>query len=71
MHLKFWATRLHENLWTAQPSMYLGEISAMSQVHDTHPDKDVYFTEQWTSGDGEFEGRFKMAHVQSYDWRAT
>jgi glucosylceramidase len=34
--------------------MYLGEISAMSQVHDTHPDKDVYFTEQWTSGDGDF-----------------
>jgi glucosylceramidase len=36
--------------------MYLGEISAMSQVHDTHPDKDVYFTEQWTSGDGQFGG---------------
>jgi glucosylceramidase len=39
--------------------MYLGEISAMSQVHDTHPDKDVYFTEQWTSGDGEFGGDLK------------
>jgi glucosylceramidase len=39
--------------------MYLGEISAMSQVHDTHPDKDVYFTEQWTSGDGDFGGDLK------------
>lgn len=39
--------------------MYLGEISAMSQVHDTHPDKNVYFTEQWTSGDGDFGGDLK------------
>jgi glucosylceramidase len=39
--------------------LYLGEISAMSQVHDTHPDKDVYFTEQWTSGDGDFGGDLK------------
>jgi glucosylceramidase len=36
--------------------MYLGDISAMSKVHDAHPDKNVYFTEQWTSGKGDFGG---------------
>jgi glucosylceramidase len=36
--------------------MYVGEINAMSKVHDAHPDKSVYFTEQWTSGKGEFGG---------------
>lgn len=36
--------------------MYLGDISAMSQVHAAHPDKNVYFTEQWTSGKGDFAG---------------
>ncbi len=36
--------------------MYLGEISAMSKVHEAHPDKHLYFTEQWTSGEGEFDG---------------
>jgi glucosylceramidase len=36
--------------------MYLGEITALSKVHDAHPDKNVYFTEQWTSGQGEFAG---------------
>ncbi len=36
--------------------LYLGEISALSKVHDAHPDKNIYFTEQWTSGKGEFGG---------------
>jgi glucosylceramidase len=36
--------------------LYLGEISAMSKVRDAHPDKNIYFTEQWTSGEGEFHG---------------
>jgi len=36
--------------------MYLGEIDALSKVHDAHPDKNIYFTEQWTSGKGEFGG---------------
>ncbi len=26
--------------------LYEGEISALSEVHDAHPDKDIYFTEQ-------------------------
>lgn len=36
--------------------LYLGDISAMGKVHDAFPDKNVYFTEQWTSGKGEFGG---------------
>lgn len=36
--------------------LYLGDITALSTVHDAHPDKNIYFTEQWTSGNGEFGG---------------
>lgn len=36
--------------------LYLGDIEAMSQVHDAHPDRNVYFTEQWTSPEGTFDG---------------
>lgn len=36
--------------------MYVGEIDAMGKVHEAHPDKNLYFTEQWTSGKGEFAG---------------
>ncbi|WP_084490477.1 glycoside hydrolase family 30 protein [Niabella ginsenosidivorans] len=28
--------------------LYAGEVSAMGQLHDRHPDKQLYFTEQWT-----------------------
>lgn len=34
--------------------LYLGEITALSKVHDAHPDRNIYFTEQWTSGKGDF-----------------
>ncbi len=36
--------------------LYLGEVEALSKVHDAHPDKNLYFTEQWTSGKGDFGG---------------
>jgi len=36
--------------------MYLGEIETLGKVHDAHPDKNIYFTEQWTSGKGDFGG---------------
>jgi glucosylceramidase len=36
--------------------LYIGEIDALSEVHDAHPDRNLYFTEQWTSGEGKFDG---------------
>lgn len=35
--------------------LYAGDISALSLVHNAHPDKDVYFTEQWTGAKSTFE----------------
>ncbi|MDI1256832.1 MAG: glycoside hydrolase family 30 beta sandwich domain-containing protein [Flavobacterium sp.] len=39
--------------------LYSGEITALSNVHDAHPDKNVYFTEQWTGGPGDFPNDLK------------
>lgn len=39
--------------------LYEGDITAMSQVHNAHPDKNLYFTEQWTGANGSFDGDFK------------
>lgn len=36
--------------------LYAGDVSALSAVHDAHPDKALYFTEQWTGSEGTFEG---------------
>lgn len=36
--------------------LYSGNISAMSNVNAAHPDKNLYFTEQWTSSTGSFSG---------------
>jgi len=36
--------------------LYLGEVTALSELHDFHPDKAIYFTEQWTSARGDFGG---------------
>lgn len=44
--------------------LYEGEISAMSTVHTAHPDKGLYFTEQWTSSVGDFGGDLKW-HVKN------
>lgn len=44
--------------------LYGGTISALSQVHDAHPDRDLYFTEQWTSSTGDFGGDL-MWHIQN------
>ncbi len=41
--------------------LYVGPITALSQVHNAHPDKHVYFTEQWTSSEGQFGGDFQWA----------
>ena len=39
--------------------LYGGDISALSTVHNTFPTKNVYFTEQWTSSEGNFGGDLK------------
>lgn len=35
--------------------LYGGDISALSQVHSKHPDKALYFTEQWTGSTSQFD----------------
>lgn len=39
--------------------LYGGDISALSQVHNYYPNKNIYFTEQYTSSDGHFAGDLK------------
>ncbi len=34
--------------------LYEGEISALTTVHNAFPDKNLYFTEQWTGSKGNF-----------------
>jgi glucosylceramidase len=36
--------------------LYAGDISAMSTVHNNYPTKNLYFTEQFTSSNGNFNG---------------
>lgn len=35
--------------------LYAGKIDALSTVHDAHPDKALYFTEQWMGSPAHFE----------------
>lgn len=44
--------------------LYAGDIAALSTVHDAHPDKNLYFTEQWTGANGSFDGDLKW-HVRN------
>jgi glucosylceramidase len=44
--------------------LYAGDISALSTVHDAHPDKSLYFTEQWTGANASFDGDLKW-HVKN------
>lgn len=39
--------------------LYAGDISALNTVHTAHPDKNLYFTEQWTGANGTFSGDLK------------
>jgi O-glycosyl hydrolase len=45
--------------------LYGGDISALSIVHNAFPNKDVYFTEQYTSSTGSFDGdlRWQVKNV--------
>lgn len=44
--------------------LYGGDISALSTVHNAYPDKNVYFTEQWTGAKESFDGNLKW-HLQN------
>jgi glucosylceramidase len=35
--------------------LYGGEIEALSEVHEAHPDKNLYFTEQWVGVSSDFK----------------
>ncbi|SDH61586.1 glycoside hydrolase family 30 protein [Winogradskyella thalassocola] len=43
--------------------LYAGQIDNMSLVHNAHPDKNVYFTEQWIQAPGNYEADLKW-HVR-------
>ena len=44
--------------------LYAGDISALSEVHQACPEKNLYFTEQWTGAKGEFGGDL-LWHVKN------
>ena len=44
--------------------LYGGNINALSTVRNAHKDKNLYFTEQWTSSKGDFGGDF-MWHLKN------
>ncbi|TCD07064.1 glucosylceramidase [Pedobacter frigidisoli] len=50
--------------------LYAGPISALTQVHNAHPDKSVYFTEQWVGGPSNFSEDLKW-HVSTLIIGAT
>ncbi len=44
--------------------LYAGDITALSGVQAAHPDKNLYFTEQWTGKNGSFDGDLKW-HIKN------
>jgi len=50
--------------------LYGGSITALTTVHNAHPDKDVYFTEQWVGGPGSFPSDLQW-HVENLIIGAT
>lgn len=50
--------------------MYGGKIDALSKVHDAHPDKNIYFTEQWIGAPGNLAGDLKW-HIETLIIGAT
>jgi glucosylceramidase len=50
--------------------LYGGSITALTQVHEAFPDKNVYFTEQWVGGPGNFPSDLSW-HVENLIIGAT
>lgn len=44
--------------------LYGGTIDALSKVHDAHPEKNIYFTEQWVGAPGKMAGDL-LWHVRT------
>jgi glucosylceramidase len=44
--------------------LYAGPIEALSEVHAAHPDKNLYFTEQWIGAPGDFAGDLSW-HIEN------
>lgn len=50
--------------------LYNGSITALSEVHNAHPDKGLYFTEQWVGGPADFGGNLSW-HIENVIIGAT
>ncbi|TWV96785.1 glycoside hydrolase family 30 protein [Chitinophaga pinensis] len=50
--------------------LYGGSITALTQLHDAYPEKNIYFTEQWVGGPGNF-GNDLQWHVSTLIVGAT
>lgn len=50
--------------------LYGGSIEQLNIVHNAHPDKAIYFTEQWVGGPGNFAGDLKW-HISNLIIGAT
>ncbi|HEX7981368.1 MAG TPA: glycoside hydrolase family 30 beta sandwich domain-containing protein [Gemmatimonadaceae bacterium] len=44
--------------------LYAGTIDALTTVHDAHPDRNLYFTEQYTASNGSFSGDLRW-HIRN------
>lgn len=44
--------------------LYGGSIESLTDVHEAHPDKNLYFTEQWIGAPGNFAGDLKW-HIKN------
>lgn len=50
--------------------LYGGQIDALSKVHQAHPDKNLYFTEQWVGAPANFENEMEW-HTENLIIGAT
>ncbi|MDP9076472.1 MAG: glucosylceramidase [Bacteroidota bacterium] len=50
--------------------LYGGKIEALSTVHDAHPDKNLYFTEEWVGAPGHLKKELKF-HIKDIIIGAT
>jgi len=50
--------------------LYGGKIDALSTVHNAHPDKNLYFTEQWVGAPGDLKAELKF-HIKEIIIGAT